>query len=157
MIWQAGLGWMQWEYYPFGYGLGTFQHHSLEFFQFANGVAWGAHNVYVQWFFETGVVGVACAAWLYYRLLNQVRTRIKEDKLGTVMVLAVVVEYLVVSYSDNMLDYLPFNWYYWFLLGTACSIVAARQAKAPAQAKGPLNAGFPIHDRHVQLARKGHS
>jgi O-antigen ligase len=143
MIWKAGLGWMKWENYPFGYGLGTFQHHSLEFFQFANGIQWGAHNIYVEWFFATGILGVACAAWLYVRLLAVLRTTIKVDRLGTVIVIAVVVEYLVVSYSDNMLDYLPFNWYYWFLLGAACSVAKTHQERTPAGAPQPVNHHVP--------------
>jgi len=30
-----------------------------------------------------------------------------------------------------MLDYLAFNWYFWFLLGTACACIAGRQATQP--------------------------
>jgi O-antigen ligase len=157
MIWKAGLGWMKWENYPFGYGLGTFGYHSLEFFQFAGGVQWGAHNIYVESFFETGILGVACVAWLYFRLLGILRTTIKADRLGTVIVIAVVLEYLVVSYSDNMLAYLTFNWYYWFLLGAACSVALSHQARTPAEAQPPVNSSVSARNRPPQPAQNLYS
>jgi hypothetical protein len=40
------------------------------------------------------------------------------------MLSGVACAYLLVCYSDNMLDYLAFNWYFWFLLGTACACIA---------------------------------
>jgi O-antigen ligase len=83
--------------------------------------------VYVQWFFEAGIVGVLAAAWLYLRIGKLLRHGIKGDRLGTFVVLSVIVEYLVVCYSDNMLDYLAFNWYFWFVVGTACAIAAQQQ------------------------------
>lgn len=134
MIWEAGWVWMELTALPLGYGLDSFAYRSIEFYGAANGVQSGAHNVYVQWLFEAGVVGLLCAAWLYFRLLSLLRMGMKEDRLGTVIVITVVMEYLVVSYSDNMLSYLGFNWYYWFVLGTACSIIVARQAQTPVKA-----------------------
>ena len=39
--------------------------------------------------------------------------------------MTIVFEYLVMSYSDNMLSYLSFNWYFWFLMGTACAVATS--------------------------------
>ena len=39
--------------------------------------------------------------------------------------MAVVVQYLVVSFSDNMIRYLVFNWYFWFTVGGACALATA--------------------------------
>jgi len=129
LIWEESWAWMKPGALPFGYGLGSFAYYSLEFFSLANRNRWGAHNVYVQWLFEAGVVGLVCAAWLYYRLLSLLKKGLKHDKLAAVIMITVVVEYLVIAYSDNMLDYLAFNWYFWFVLGTACSIIVAQEGR----------------------------
>jgi putative inorganic carbon (HCO3(-)) transporter len=86
------------------------------------------------------VIGLLCVAWLYFRIFSLLKAGMKQDKLGTVIVITIVAEYLLVAYSDNMLDYLTFNWYFWFVVGTACSIVVARQAPTPVQ---PLDSGMP--------------
>jgi hypothetical protein len=75
------------------------------------------------------------------------------DKLGTVMIITVVLEYLVVAFSDNMLDYLAFNWYFWFVLGTACAIIVAQQREIQAEKTSPMptsinlrNSSTPVPD-----------
>jgi hypothetical protein len=49
-----------------------------------------------------------------------------------------LIEYLFFAFSDNMLDYLAFNWYYWFFIGAACAralqSTAAREAGIQAEA-----------------------
>lgn len=133
MIWESGIGYMKLSSFPLGYGSQSFAYYSIDFFPLANGGNWGAHNVYVQWLFEAGIVGLLCAAWLYFKVFSILKLGMKGDKLGTVIVITVVIEYLVVSYSDNMLDYLAFNWYFWFVVGTTCAIIVRQQAeeKAP--------------------------
>jgi hypothetical protein len=39
------------------------------------------------------------------------------------LMLAIVIQYLIVSFSDNMFRYLVFNWYLWFIVGGACALV----------------------------------
>jgi hypothetical protein len=55
------------------------------------------------------------------------------------------VQYLIVSFSDNMFRYLVFNWYFWFIVGGACSLVdlqpwskspSASEARARRQQNG---------------------
>jgi O-antigen ligase len=119
-IWEAGLSWMSAAYYPIGYGLESFGYYTSVFFPTRSGRT-GAHSVYVQWFFEAGVIGVACAAWLFQRLFSMLwRGRIR-DRLGAVLFITIVLEYLVMAYSDNMLAYLSFNWTFWFLMGVVCA------------------------------------
>lgn len=68
-----------------------------------------------------------------------------------------LLEYLVVSYSDNMLDYLAFNWYFWFVMGTACAVAVAGKAESPERVRdgntAPKRAGR-IASKDV-LAAKG--
>jgi O-antigen ligase len=121
-IWEAGLGWMKLADMPMGYGLESFRYYSEAFFPMAGTMRPGAHSVYVQWFFEAGLVGLLCSIWLFYRLLAMLKTGYRKDRLGTVIVITIVFEYLVMSYSDNMLGYISFNWYFWFLMGAACAV-----------------------------------
>jgi hypothetical protein len=41
-----------------------------------------------------------------------------------------VLQYLAVSASDNMAAYLAFNWYFWFVAGAGCALLA-HAAPAP--------------------------
>lgn len=121
LLWKTGLQWMDAVRVPFGYGLDAFKHYSPVFFPLSGGVHWGAHSTYVQWYFETGVAGVLSVAWMYFRLFFTLRLGTKADRLGTLIVITLLVEYLFFAFSDNMLDYLVFNWYYWFFIGAACA------------------------------------
>ena len=138
LMWKSALEWMSISKSAFGYGLNSFKHYSPIFFPLAGGTHWGAHSTYVQWYFETGVMGVLCTAWMYIRLFFTLLLGTKENKLGTVIVITLLIEYLFFAFSDNMLDYLAFNWYYWFFIGAACAralqSAAARQAGIQAEA-----------------------
>lgn len=129
-IWKAGLVWMQPLQLLVGYGLNAFAFYSPQFFALAGHTHHGAHNVYVQWFFETGAIGLLCLLWLFQRLLHTLGRRYASDRRGTSILMAMVVAYLLVCASDNMIDYLSFNWYFWFALGAACC--AAVQVRRPA-------------------------
>jgi O-antigen ligase len=158
-LWRSAWNWMSLGSMPFGYGLASFQHYSPQFLTShlwpTNGVIeYGAHSLYVQWFFETGVVGVLAAAWLYFRLLRILAAGLKEDRLQTIIILALVCGYLVASYSDNMLSYLPVNWCFWFLLGSACAVLLRRNNQAGAAA---LESGKPTSARSVRSALYAHS
>ena len=131
VLWQSAFDWMKASSLPVGYGLGSFPFHTTEFFPLGGRVQYGAHNVYVQLIFEAGLFGLLSFGWLFARLLVFIRQGLKSDRLGRAMLSGVVCAYLLVCYSDNMLDYLAFNWYFWFLLGTACACIAGRQATRP--------------------------
>lgn len=141
MLWQAGLEWMDKSNALLGYGLDSFKFYSPRFFPLEGQDSWDPHNVYVQLFFETGVAGLLGYAWLFRRLLGHLlRSRAQGGRAGPAIMLATAVSYLATSYSDNMLYYLSYNWYFWFLMGTACA--AANLRPAP-QARPALPHGAP--------------
>jgi len=121
-IWEYGLRWIRPDHLPLGYGLGAFKHFAPTFFPYSGGVNFGAHNIYVQILFELGAIGLACFAWLFASLLATLRRMVAADRLGAFVAIALVVEYLIISASDNVLAYLAFNWYVWFVLGAACAV-----------------------------------
>jgi hypothetical protein len=155
LMWQSAWNWMQLKKMVFGYGLASFPYYSLDFFPLANGTQWSAHSVYVEWFFDAGVVGVMCAAWLFYRLFYVLKIGMKKDKLGAVIMMTVVIEYLVASYSDNMLGYLAFNWYFWFVMGTACAVAVAGGVQTADRVDGEHGTG--ASRPHIADVRRGHA
>jgi O-antigen ligase len=118
LLWRAGLGWMEGAHTLYGYGLEAFRYYSPRFFPLQGQDSWDPHNVYVQLYFETGAAGVLAYAWLYCRLLPRL-WRNAPNRTAAVIVLAMTAAYLLTSYSDNMLYYLSFNWYFWFFIGAA--------------------------------------
>ena len=130
LMWQSAWDWMPLSSLPLGNGLNSFQYYSIIFFPYAYGVNHGAHSVYVQWLFEAGIAGVLCAAWLFYRLFAFLLKGFRHDRLGMAIVITIFIEYLIVSYADNMLGYLSFNWYFWFVMGSACAVILARNDAA---------------------------
>jgi len=124
-LWESGFKWMRPAHYLLGYGLDSFQHFSPIFFPLAGKTHFNAHNIYVQWIFELGAFGFLAYLWLYGRLLWILRKMLPKDKLGGFIMISLVIQYLMVSFSDNMASYLVFNWYFWFVAGSACAVVAA--------------------------------
>lgn len=124
-LWDSGLHWMRPSHYLLGYGVDSFQHHVTTFFPLAGKTHFNAHNVYVQWLFELGALGLLAYLWLFGRLLMVLRKMLSINKLAGMVVISLVVQYLIVSASDNMTSYLVFNWYFWFIAGSACALVAA--------------------------------
>jgi O-antigen ligase len=126
-LWESAIEWMSKAKSLFGYGLNSFKHYSPVFFPLAGNTHFGAHSTYVQWFFETGVVGIMTAIWMYARLFFTLKLGSQQDKLRTVIAITLVIEYLFFAFSDNMLDYLAFNWYFWFFMGAACAMTMVQQ------------------------------
>lgn len=150
LLWKTGLQWMDAPHMAFGYGLDAFKHYSPGFFPLAGGVHWGAHSTYVQWYFEAGVIGVLAAAWMYLRLFFTLLLGVKADRLGTLIVVTLLIEYLFFAFSDNMLDYLAFNWYYWFFVGAACARAMRLHASQSAEAR-------PASDRNATGSNRSHA
>jgi O-antigen ligase len=121
ILWTAGLNWMDSSHKLLGYGLDSFKIYSTQFFPLEGRDTWDPHNVYVQLFFETGVAGVAAYLWLFWGLLRRLLQVCKRDPPGGVILIATALCYLLTSWTDNMLYYLSFNWYFWFLMGTVCA------------------------------------
>lgn len=121
-IWESSLSWMQPSHYFLGYGLESFMHYSIDFFPLAGNMETGAHNVYVQLIFDTGVVGLLSFVWLYGSVAFYLAQFYKANKLMIFSAVMLLCQYGLLAYSDNMLSYLAFNWYFWFVLGATYSI-----------------------------------
>ena len=127
-IWESGLQWMRPGNYLLGYGIDSFQYYSPTFFPLAGKTHFGAHNLYVQWLFELGALGIGAYLWLFARLAWWLKALLTINRLGGVILLTLVLQYMLMSASDNMASYLVFNWYFWFIVGSGCAIVAAHSA-----------------------------
>lgn len=138
LMWETSLQWMRPDHYLLGYGLGSFTHYSPQFFPLAGDFNPGAHSVYVQLLFEVGAAGLLAYLWLYARLIWVLRAVARFDRLAAFISIALVVAYLIVSFSDNMLAYLSFNWYFWFITGAAsAAVMAGRKTPSAAQESVP--------------------
>lgn len=133
-LWTAALEWMDPKRALFGYGIGAFSENAPVFFARGDGIHWDAHNVYVQWLFDVGLLGLAAYVWIHARLLYLLRNLAQVDRMLRFIVMVTVVSYLTVSFSDNMIFYLAFNWYYWLFLGAVSSLPGVpSDAPRPAQ------------------------
>jgi putative inorganic carbon (hco3(-)) transporter len=122
-IWESGLQWMQPSRYLLGYGIDSFAFYSPTFFPLAGKTHFGAHSMYVQWLFELGALGLLACLWIYGRVLWTLKQLAAYNRLGAFILIVMVLQYLIVSASDNMAAYLAFNWYFWFVLGSGCALL----------------------------------
>ncbi|HEX4636522.1 MAG TPA: hypothetical protein VH189_10100, partial [Rhizomicrobium sp.] len=65
------------------------------------------------------------------------------DRRGLIMVAAMVAVYLMVGYSDNLLEYVSYCWCFWFALGVICAHLSHYR---------PV---LKIQPRHMMLMREG--
>jgi putative inorganic carbon (HCO3(-)) transporter len=117
LLWEQALNWMPASSYPFGNGLESFRFNSTEFFVLSNRAMIGAHNVYLEVFFELGVVGLMAWVALLLAPALKILPLLKTRRLLAACGLLLVVLYAVVCYSDNMLSYLVVNIYFWLMVG----------------------------------------
>lgn len=155
MLWESAMEWINPVKAVFGYGLNAFKHYSPTFFPLAGKTHFGAHSTYVQWFFETGVVGILAAIWMHIRLFIALQASFWKSKLYAVIAVALIIEYLFFAFSDNMLDYLAFNWYFWFFIGTAVALTLIESAQPdPATVSSdssPIKPSSTGGNRHVAI------
>jgi O-antigen ligase len=144
ILWESAWNWMSPSNMVFGNGLGSFLKFSPTFFPLSGGAEFGAHNVYLQLLFEEGVIGVASFAWLFAGLLLVIYRDTTTENLAVFIVLALLAQYLVAGYSDNMLDYLSFNWNFWFLCGTAYSIASINHSLKATKSVSKTHTRFRI-------------
>jgi O-antigen ligase len=126
-VWTDAINWMSKTHYFFGYGLASFIYHSTSIVK-ANAfelqkVEINAHSVYVQLFFELGIFGVLAFVYLVYAHLKVLFSVYHRNKSLIFMVIVTLVEFLFMCYSDNMIDYLIYEWYLWFVVGISLSSV----------------------------------
>jgi len=105
------------------------------------------HNVYVQIFFEMGIFGLVTFVWLIASLFIKLRKQYSFDKGGFIIMTALLASYLIACSSDNMLDYLAFQWYFWFFMDIVCAwnrletAISRRSAGADRWTPGALTPG----------------
>jgi len=115
VIW-AGAMEKFWEQPIFGFGYESFTHYSGAFFIIESDEGIGAHNTYVQLLFEIGIVGFIAFLWLLVPLMIRL-WRLRHKARENIIVFGLFVSYCLIHYSDNVFDYLVFNWYFWFFTG----------------------------------------
>lgn len=122
VLWQSAIPWIE-SRPTLGYGLQSFRQLSLDFFPLASSSGTDSHNLYVQVMFEMGVVGILALMWLVAALVWRLALGLKYDRDAILVIGALLLAYLLEAYSDNMIYYLSFNWYFWFVLGSVCAAI----------------------------------
>ncbi|MAF01590.1 MULTISPECIES: O-antigen ligase family protein [Herbaspirillum] len=122
LLWESALNWMSPSRYLTGYGVEAFGYYSNVFFPLSGNFEWKAHNVFVQLIFDIGVIGLVAYLVLFYQAFRALLRLYPRDRLGAGILICALVQYLVVSASDNMLSYLAFNWYFWMAMGMGWSL-----------------------------------
>lgn len=120
-----------------GYGLGSFQAMSKDFFDKANQFYGSpAHNVYIELLFETGLIGLVTFLILIMTILGTFYSRMRKAKGLLSMESAIFFSYFIgfmfISFSDNTLYYLSVNWYMWFIFGILFAAWQLPEKQAPA-------------------------
>lgn len=116
-IWESGLNWMSTSRYLLGYGIGGFFHYSPDFFPLSGGREFGAHNVFVERFFDGGLVAVTAFSIFFIVQLYKALQLWKYEQFTALVYFGLILSYLTLNASDNVVDYLAYNWYYWVVAG----------------------------------------
>ncbi|MBL8013506.1 MAG: O-antigen ligase family protein, partial [Candidatus Omnitrophica bacterium] len=134
-LWKDSMVWIARNPF-FGYGFTSFKYYSQQFSEMAVGGGSGAHNVYVETLFETGLFGLVAFCSLYINLivefLRRLRNRILFCPRESAIVLSYVISYALVCFADNMQYYLVLNWFVWFFIG--CMLVPVEKERKEQQA-----------------------
>jgi hypothetical protein len=120
--WQSGIAWMSPDHYAFGYGMNAFRYYSLQFLPFISKAEYDAHSVFVQLFFDLGILGLSSYLWVNIAAIRRLASLARVEPLVALTAGSLLAAYLLISMSDNILGYLVFNWYFWFLIGASCAI-----------------------------------
>ena len=115
-VWKSTLP-LIWQSPVIGHGLASFQLLSRSISKIAVKGGSAAHNVFLELLFETGIPGaisfVAIHAALLYSFIKE------SSKASRYLMVSLIASYCVISFGDNILFYLPYNWHYWFFIGVA--------------------------------------
>jgi O-antigen ligase len=139
MLWENSFTYI-WQQPILGYGLDSFHFYSPMFFP-AEPDGTYAHNVYIQVLFETGFIGLIAFVWIFWRCFAWLMRHVQLDKRGVMMAAAIIGTYLVACCSDNLLEYLSYQWSFWFAFGVVCSHIARHPSRAGSLRKRAQFAG----------------
>ena len=99
-----------------GYGLESFVKYSPVFFPLEpRGTK--AHNIYIMFYFEAGILGLMAFTWLMGRICLWIVQRWRVNQRLAIMAGATVVTFMAECYSDNIFDYVSYDWCFWFGFG----------------------------------------
>lgn len=116
VIWASAIT-KYWESPIFGFGYMSFANYSSDFFLIATEKGSEAHNTYVQLLFELGILGLSSFLYLLISVLIPLFNAARQLK-ENVIVLGLFISFCLIHYSDNLLNYLVVNWYFWFFIGS---------------------------------------
>ena len=116
-IWADALAYMNASTWLIGAGLQGFFVDSVKFFHLSGGNPFGAHNVYVQLLYDTGIFGLTLWVALLLSLIIPILKAWNKDRATAFAGLCFWVVYVTVGYSDNILGYLVYNIYFWIAIG----------------------------------------
>ncbi len=119
VLWARTLQWMSDN--PsllLGYGLNLYKSYLPLFLPSGTDEPIGAHNTFLQIYFEMGLIGLTAFLSIFVALFVQLARGYTHHRDGAIVMALLCVAYLTVCYPDNVLDYLNFQWFFWFVLGT---------------------------------------
>jgi O-antigen ligase len=102
-----------------GYGLTSFRPMSEQFSTVGSN---GAHSVFIELLFETGIFGLLSFLALFISPLiiffkNMLHAVNQNQSKLWAIIIGYVISYIIICSADNMLFYLVLNWYVWFFIG----------------------------------------
>lgn len=133
-----------------GYGLESFVKYSPVFFPLEpRGTK--AHNIYIMFYFEAGILGLMAFTWLMGRICLWIVQRWRVNQRLAIMAGATVVTFMAECYSDNIFDYVSYDWCFWFGFGLMLAPLAqARAVLSPSHSQGqryPVQGGVMARSR----------
>lgn len=119
MLWRDALGSLSAIQFVTGRGLSSFYYYCSSFFSLSGGLRWGAHSIFVQLIYELGVFGLLAFVFILIKCFFVFLSAFKKGLVRpeATIGLFLVLMYVFVGYSDNMFDYVAFNYYFYSLLG----------------------------------------
>lgn len=123
-----------------GYGLSSFVPMSRGFSIVGSN---GAHNMYVEALFESGMFGLFSLLALLFKPLiiffkNMYQVFNRRESVVWAIVIGYLISYIVICAADNLSYYLALNWYVWFFIAL---MILSKRFMEPA----PKNPETQIH------------
>jgi O-antigen ligase len=117
LLWSSSMEWVG-DKPIFGYGMDSFKLYSSEFFPLSAGGGSAAHNVFVEQIFEGGIVGIVAYMWIFIAIWLAIFKNFSQRIRDKTTIIIMILSYFIISYSDNILHYLGFNWFFWFVVSS---------------------------------------
>lgn len=114
-----------------GHGYNTFSYYYPFFSRLNELRGFDAHNVYVQVTFDMGFLGLILYLSIVIGLMKRLWFYRKKDIKGISILFSLMCSYALVGYSDNLLYYLSFNWYFLLLMGGVYFYLPCLESKGP--------------------------